>query len=225
MGFKPSIFLVASLHHSSTPILRHFLSWALEKKYDSNSKDSVLPRANEMTILTPAPLLSEYAHLFAPATIDKPVLDLACGDGHNGVFLATRGARVVLADASEQALEQARKLAEDNGVSVVLWKVDLEKEGENPLRENDYSGLLVFRYLHRPLIPCIRNALAGNGLLIYETYTVDQPRFGRPQNPNFLLKPGELMGWFEDWGIIHHFEGILDNPQRAVAQIVCRKTS
>jgi hypothetical protein len=28
---------------------------------------------------------------------------------------------------------------------------------------------------------------------------------------------------FADWEIIHYFEGIKENPTRAVAQIVCRK--
>ena len=39
----------------------------------------------------------------------------------------------------------------------------------------------------------------------------------------YLLQFGELKSWFEDWEIIHEFEGIADNPKRAVAQIVCRK--
>ena len=42
-------------------------------------------------------------------------------------------------------------------------------------------------------------------------------------NPNFLLNQGELLGWFKDWEIIHHFEGIKKRPKRAVAQIVCMR--
>jgi hypothetical protein len=54
---------------------------------------------------------------------------------------------------------------------------------------------------------------------------VDQAQFGKPRNPDFLLKPGELMNWFKDWHVLHHFEGIQENPKRAIAQIVCRKPS
>jgi tellurite methyltransferase len=102
--------------------------------------------------------------------------------------------------------------------------VDLEREGIDPLPQDSYGGILVFRYLHRPLIPSIRKALGKGGILIYETFTVEQPKFAKPHNPDFLLKPGELHHWFEDWDIIHAFEGIKDDPKRAVAQIVCRKT-
>ncbi|MEW6665139.1 MAG: class I SAM-dependent methyltransferase [Thermodesulfobacteriota bacterium] len=173
--------------------------------------------------LNPAALLVEHVDLFTEIKAERPILDLACGDGHNGIFLAARGFQVVLADRSEEALERARRLADQHGVAVRFWQVDLEREGVNPLEEDEYAGIIVFRYLHRPLIPCIRKALAGGGLLVYETFTVDQPRFGKPHNPAFLLKPGELRGWFADWTILHHFEGILQDPPRAVAQIVCRK--
>ena len=101
--------------------------------------------------------------------------------------------------------------------------MDLEEGEENPLPEETYTGIMVFRYLHRPLMPNIKKALQGGGILLYETFTVDQPRFGRPHNPDFLLKPGELLSWFGDWDIIHHFEGIKEKPKRAIAQLVCRK--
>ena len=58
---------------------------------------------------------------------------------------------------------------------------------------------------------------------MYETFTKDQVRFGRPHNPEFLLKPGELLDWFGEWQRIHYFEGVRENPPRAVAQLVARK--
>jgi tellurite methyltransferase len=110
-------------------------------------------------------------------------------------------------------------------VTIKFWQVDLERKGINPLPEELCGGILVFRYLHRPLIASMKKALKKGGILVYETFTVEQPKFGKPHNPDFLLKPGELHKWFEDWTIIHSFEGIKDNPKRAVAQIVCRKTA
>jgi hypothetical protein len=71
----------------------------------------------------------------------------------------------------------------------------------------------------------MKKALKKGGILIYETFTVEQPKFGKPHNPNFLLILGELGEWFEGWEIIHYFEGIKDNPKRSVAQIVCRKAA
>jgi tellurite methyltransferase len=175
-------------------------------------------------MLKPAELLLEYISLFTDETLPGPILDMASGDGHNGIFLAQRHLPVICCDKSRDTLDRARRLAAEYGVTITLWQVDLEREGIDPLPQESYGGILVFRYLHRPLIPSIRKALRKGGILIYETFTVEQPKFGKPHNPDFLLKPGELHQWFEDWNIIHAFEGIKDDPKRGVAQIVCRKT-
>jgi tellurite methyltransferase len=170
-----------------------------------------------------AELLVAHLDLFLRQGSRGPVLDLACGDGQNGVFLAGRGLDVICCDISVEALERAGELAGRHGVTVSLWEVDLERPGINPLREDVYGAILVFRYLHRPLFPCIRKALRPGGLLVYETFTVEQAAFGRPRNPDHLLHQGELGQAFADWEIVHSFEGLKENPRRAVAQLVCRK--
>lgn len=173
--------------------------------------------------LNPAAYLREHLPVFLEPPLPGPVLDLACGEGHNGVFLASRGLQVVCCDRSSEALENTRRLAEDHGVTVGLRQVDLEQEGIHPLPVEGYGGMLIFRYLHRPLFPDIRAALKPGGVLIYETFTVGQARFGRPTNPDFLLNPGELHGWFEDWDTLDAFEGLQRGPDRAIARILCRK--
>jgi tellurite methyltransferase len=175
--------------------------------------------------LKPAQLLLDHWVLLKKEQTESPILDLACGDGHNGVFLARKGFSVSCWDVSSNALSRARRLATDHGVEIVFRQVDLEREGVNPLPKNTFEGIVVFRYLHRPLIDCIKKALKKGGTLIYETFTVDQSKFGKPHNPDFLLKQGEMSKWFSDWVILHHFEGIMSAPERAVAQIVCRKPS
>ena len=170
-----------------------------------------------------AELLVAHLELLLEEASRGPVLDLACGDGQNGVFLAERGLGVTCCDISRDALGRAGELAGRRGVRVSLWEVDLERPGINPLQEDTYSAILVFRYLHRPLFPCIRKALRPGGLLVYETFTVEQAVFGRPRNPDHLLHPGELRQAFADWEILHLFEGLKENPRRAVAQLVCRR--
>lgn len=170
----------------------------------------------------PARLLEEFHHLLLE-DLRGPILDLACGDGRNGIYLARMGLRVVCCDRSSEGLAAAGAIASKDGLPVETWQVDLEKQGPNPLPADAYGGILVFRYLHRPLIPYIKQALKQKAFLIYETFTLNQPEFGRPRNPDFLLETGELLSFFKDWKLIHYFEGVKQAPQRAVAQLICRK--
>lgn len=173
--------------------------------------------------IRPAPLLAQYWPLFQEAARLGPVIDLACGSGRNGLFLATHGIPVILIDRSAGRLADARLLARQAGVEADIRPVDLEQAQADPLEGLAAGGMLVFRYLHRPLIPVIRRIIRAGGILMYETFTRDQQRFGRPRNPDYLLKPRELGDWFRDWEILHYFEGLKEDPPRAVAQIVCRK--
>ncbi len=175
-----------------------------------------------MHATTPNPLLLEFGFLFEEAAVDGPVLDLACGTGENGLYLAGLNLPVVLADRSAEALATARRTAAERGLRPEIWEVDFEA-GDNPLPVEHYRGIVVFHYLHRPLVPHIREAIRPGGILVYETFTLEQAKYGRPHNPDFLLMPGELAGWFADWEVLHSFEGLLESPRRAVAQLVCRK--
>jgi SAM-dependent methyltransferase len=172
-------------------------------------------------MVEPDLLLRENVHLFDE--VDGPIVDLACGNGHNGIFLASRGFSVLMADKSLDTLREAEAAAEPVGAEVKLWQVDLEQPDINPLKPNAFGAILVFRYLHRPLIPCIRKAIQPGGILMYETFTLSQRRFGRPRNPAYLLEQEELRLWFKDWEILHYLEEIKEDPRRAIAQLICRK--
>ncbi len=171
----------------------------------------------------PDSLVRDHVHLFTEDLKQHPVLDLACGDGHNGLFLAALGFGVIFVDRSKEALEEVRKRAETAGIAAELLQIDLESPNRDPFHGQTFSAILAFRYLHRPLIPFMRNTLAPGGLVLYETFTMDQAQLGRPRNPDHLLRPGELASWFHDWEIIYFFEGITGDPPKAIAQLVCRK--
>jgi len=185
-----------------------------------NDADPVISAKDEWG---PAPLLKRYASMLLEEPIPGPVLDLACGNCANGIYLAGLGCPVVCLDVSDQALDRARTLADRTGVRVNLVRKDLELGDSQGLNPCAFGTILVFRYLHRPLFPFIREALRPGGFLLYETFTVDHARFSKPRNPAYLLKPGELRHWFQDWRIIHYFEGLRPDPDRAVAELVCRK--
>lgn len=160
----------------------------------------------------------------------KPVLDLACGSGRNGLYLVESGVPVTFADVNSAAIEQLQQheCVVNNQQLVKFWTVDFEQEGETPLVGMSFAAIMVFRYLHRPLFEQIKQAILPGGLIIYETFTQQQAQFGRPKNPDFLLKAGELTEIFADWEILHSFEGIVESAnnssqKQAIAQIVARK--
>ena len=179
-------------------------------------------------------LLETYIDLIKQASSDFPLLDLACGSGRNGLYLAEQEVPVVFADIKEDTLTQVQQSLELLNNRTVLnksasctWQVDFEKENTQPLKDKSYGGIIVYRYLHRPLMAAIKQAIMAGGFIIYETFTEQQAEFGRPKNPNFLLKSKELNACFEGWHIHHSFEGVVTSPltgnKQAIAQIVAQK--
>jgi SAM-dependent methyltransferase len=134
-------------------------------------------------------------------------LDLASGAGRNAVFLATKGWRVVGIDSSRAALERTEALGKGRGVEVnritslrqeyrtglpILWLLEANLEQVN-LPAAQFELVICFHYLQRSLFPAIERALRPGGMLVYETYTLEQLAFPHgPHNPEYLLKPGEL---------------------------------
>lgn len=126
-------------------------------------------------------------------------LDLACGSSREGVHLALRGWRVDAWDHDDIALERAGSFAQRHGVTLATRKVDLEA-GPVPPGE-DWDLVMVFRFLHRPLLAWIAQAVRPGGSLVYETFRAGQEVFGHPKHPRFLLQPGELAAAFPLWRV------------------------
>ena len=103
------------------------------------------------------------------------------------------------------------------------WKMNLEQVEVRPLRGQCFDTVLVFNYLHRPLMPEIKQIIPKAGLIFYETFTVQQPKYGRPTNPDYLLRKNELLEVFNDWEVINYFEGLKSSPDRAIASLIARK--
>ena len=104
------------------------------------------------------------------------------------------------------------------GVEVIA--ADLEDGSPWPLGARRFDGVVVTNYLHRPLFPHLASALAPGGVLIYETFGVGNERFGKPSNPDFLLRPGELLEFAAAHGlqVLAYACGEVAEPKRAITQ-------
>ncbi|WP_310450794.1 class I SAM-dependent methyltransferase [Sulfuritalea sp.] len=145
------------------------------------------------------------------------VLDLACGRGRHSLLLAESGFRVEALDRDAAALAAIA----DRAPGIVTRLADLEGDAW-PYRGRAFDGIVVTNYLHRPLLPEIFDALAEDGVLIYETFMLGNERFGKPSNPAFLLRPGELLDLVRDRLRVVAFEqGEVQAPRQAVMQRLC----
>ncbi len=157
----------------------------------------------------PADWLVEHRRLLTPGR----ALDLACGRGRNAIYLAQEGFRVEAWDRDTEALEVLRAKAQSLELSTIAIRlVDLEREPEIPAALMDL--IIVFNYLQRDVIPQIKHALKPGGLLIYETFLLDNyERFNHPRRREFCLGRNELLTLFGGLRVLAYREGASD-PQR-----------
>lgn len=139
------------------------------------------------------------------------VLDLAAGTGRHVGLLLDHGFAVCAVDRDISALQPLV------GPGCEVRQIDLETGGPWPLGAG-YDGIVVTNYLHRPLLPAIGRALAPGGVLVYETFARGNERFGRPRNPDFLLRPGELLEAFAMLTPVAFEQGEVAAPRPAVIQ-------
>ncbi|MCL2524022.1 MAG: SAM-dependent methyltransferase [Betaproteobacteria bacterium] len=147
----------------------------------------------------------------------RQVLDLACGSGRHSRFLAAGGWPVLAADRDAAALAGLQGIA---GITTAC----LDLEGASwPLAGQQFAGIVVTNYLWRPRLPDLLALLAPGGVLIYETFMDGNAAYGKPSNPDFLLRPGELRALTAAAGLreIAYAEGYVDQPKPAMRQAIC----
>jgi SAM-dependent methyltransferase len=141
------------------------------------------------------------------------VLDLAAGGGRHAAHLAARGLRV---EAVDRDLSRLGALAARPNIT--LRQADLEA-APWPYHDERFAGIVVTNYLHRPLFPLILAALEPGGFLIYETFMAGNERYGRPSNPDFLLRPNELLEVVgEQCRVLGFEQGYTEAPKPAMMQ-------
>lgn len=161
----------------------------------------------------PSPWVVRWATLIRSG---GEVLDLACGHGRHARYLAERGCRVTAVDRDPAALAALATVP-----SVRTVQADLEG-APWPLGGAAFDGVVVTNYLHRPLFDALAASLAPGGVLIYETFMQGNERYGKPSNPDFLLRPGELGdAWRGRLEVVAFEQGRVARPKPAVVQRVC----
>ena len=162
---------------------------------------------------TPSAWVETHVGLIRPS---GRVLDLACGSGRHARYLADLGFRVVAVDID---LTGVTEIATDERVELI--EADLENDAW-PFVDMRFDGIVVCNYLHRPHFPLLINALDDAGVLVFDTFAVGNERFGKPRNPDFLLRPGELLDAFStSLSVVAYEHGRVDEPSPGVRQRLC----
>ena len=175
----------------------------------------------------PAQFLAQQLHRLPKGK----VLDVAAGSGRHALFLASLGYQVEAIDRDKQAIAQLSASARIRHLTGISPRV-LDLEPPPPQKPNlgheAYDAILIFFYLHRPLFPSLIDALKPGGVLLYETFTIDNHvQRQHPKRREFCLAPCEILSLTPGLRILHYDEGLHDGTSRCesiyTAQLVAQK--
>ena len=177
----------------------------------------------------PSPFLLTNVHLLPKGK----VLDVAAGQGRHALYLASQGYEVIGLDRDTTALDAlARTAADYHLAKLSTWELDLETNPDSPpsLGDEIYDGILVFFYLFRPLFSSILRALKPGGVLMYETFLIDNHRqFHHPRRKEFCLDHNELLHLTTGLRVLSYHEGphrsSSPDPSAVTARLVAQKFS
>lgn len=148
------------------------------------------------------------------------VLDVACGSGRHSRLFAARGCKVTAIDRDEAARASLREQA-----NIQFIAADIES-GDWPLGAAQFDAVVVTKYLYRPRFATLLSALAPEAWLIYETFAAGNAQFGKPSNPEFLLRPRELLDVFgERLRVIAFEDGYSEHPKPAMIQRIAARNT
>ena len=151
------------------------------------------------------------------------VLDVAAGRGRNALALARAGMQVVAVDLSAEAMRILAAAART--ARLAIWPVVANLDSFH-LKDESFDAIVNINFLDRALFPKFARALRPGGILIADTFLVDQAAIAHPRDPRFLLGHGELRALAGGLEIEEYREGLTAYPgaERAFrASMVARR--
>ncbi len=161
-------------------------------------------------------------------------LCLGEGEGRNAVYLASLGHDVVAVDSSAVGLKKARKLAQQEGVSIETVVTNLEDLDVQP----DSWDAIISIFCHLPeklrrnVHEKIKTGLRPGGMYVLEAFTPDQLKFksGGPSSAELLYGLDDLSDEMEGLEVDHAvelerevLEGKFHTGRGAVVQVIAYK--
>ncbi len=179
----------------------------------------------------PADFLHDQAGVLAPGS---RVLCVADGEGRNSVFLAGLGHEVTAFDASSVALEKARALAAEKGVSVDFHLSGIEDWDWSRTYDAVVGVFIQFAPpdLRDRLFGWMGQAVAPGGLLLLHGYAPRQVGYGTggPPNAENMYTEAMLRAAFGGWEILRlaDYDAEIDEGEghsgrSALVDLVARK--
>ena len=158
-------------------------------------------------------------------------LDVACGTGRHALYLAAHGFEVEAIDRDHDGLAKLSAAAAQRRLPhLTVKQVDLERRTDDrpEFPMNAYDAIVVCFYLHRPLFPWLVEALKPQGVLLYETFTIDNyVRYRHPRRWEFCLAQNELLRLTSSLRVLSYDEGEHDGGPGmgsvCTAQLVAQK--
>ena len=144
------------------------------------------------------------------------VLDIACGEGQNLIYLAERGLSGVGVDISEVGLEKCYELAIERGVADRLTLLRHDLDDGLPALPGSFDVILCFHFHDPSLYPRLRGMLAPGGRLVVETLTDENIELGLPHpSERYLARSGQLLEYADGLRVRLYREAVVDGTVRA----------
>jgi len=169
-----------------------------------------------------------------PPTKHLKVLDVGCGEGKDAVFFARNGYDVTAFDVSDAGIEKTRKLAEQAGVRVNVFKADIL----DYRLDTHYDIIFSSGVLHyikpeyrKDIFENYKQFTNENGLHVLNVF-VHKPFIAPPpeKEPNaYKWYSGELLSHYHNWLIKDSSEVVFDchssgiHHKHAMTKLIAQK--